>query len=352
MAQLSVEGARTARVDLERCKALLRDGSRSFFAASRLLPDDVRDPATALYAFCRVADDIVDRGIAGDDGVARLRDRLDRVYRGTPLPRCTDRAFADVISRWSIPRELPLALLEGLEWDVQQRRYEDLPGLMDYAARVAASVGAMMALLMGVRSAGLIARACDLGIAMQLTNIARDVGEDAAMRRIYLPLSWLREAGVDPDDWLARPVFDGRIAQVVERLLRAADELYARADSGIARLPRGCRPGIRTARLVYASIGREVARRGYDSVTQRAYVPGRQKLALVARSLFPLAHAADAVDLPPLPATRYLVEAASAAPQAKSLRNPSLGERFIWALELFERLERAELGVEGRRTRP
>ena len=89
---------------------------------------------------------------------------------------------------------------------------------------------------MGARSADLIARACDLGVAMQLTNIARDVGEDARAGRLYLPRAWLREAGVDPVEWLATPRFRPEIAAVVARLLKHAEGLYARADAGIAGL--------------------------------------------------------------------------------------------------------------------
>ena len=128
------------------------------------------------------------------------------------------------------------ALLDGLQWDVEERTFETLSDIYAYAARVAGAVGAMMAALMGARSSDLVARACDLGVAMQLTNIARDVGEDARVGRLYLPRAWLREAGVDPEDWLAAPSFRPEIATVVARLLRQADFLYARADAGIAKL--------------------------------------------------------------------------------------------------------------------
>ena len=99
----------------------------------------------------------------------------------------------------------------------------------------------MMALLMGARAPHLLARACDLGVAMQLTNIARDVGEDARAGRLYLPLAWLREAGIDPDAWLTRPAFTPALGDVVRRLLQQADVLYARAGAGIAafRSPAG-----------------------------------------------------------------------------------------------------------------
>ena len=168
--------------------------------------------------------------------------------------------FADVVTKFCIPRELPEALLEGLAWDAEARRYETLQDLTAYAARVAGAVGAMMTLVMGQRSPEIVARACDLGVAMQFTNIARDVGEDARAGRLYLPLSWLREAGIDPDAWLATPSFTPEIAAIVQRLLDAADAFYARATLGIASLPIGCRPGIYAARALYAEIGRELER--------------------------------------------------------------------------------------------
>jgi phytoene synthase len=135
--------------DLAACHALLRGGSRSFFAASLFLPRDVCEPAAALYAFCRLADDAVDVEGGGLGALARLRDRLDRAYAGRPLPLPGDRALADVARLFSMPRALPDALLEGFEWDARGRRYESLADLHGYAARVAGSVGAMMAMLMG-----------------------------------------------------------------------------------------------------------------------------------------------------------------------------------------------------------
>jgi 15-cis-phytoene synthase len=346
----SVDRARVARADLERCQRLLRDGSRSFFVASRLLPVRIRDAATAMYAFCRVADDLVDRTTAGAAGVARLRDRIDRVYRGQPFPRATDRAFADVVERFAIPRDLPLALVEGLEWDLERRGYETIDALHGYAARVASSVGVMMSLVMGARTPDQLARACELGVAMQLTNIARDVGEDAAMGRLYLPAAWMRDAGLDPAEWLARPVFDRRIASVVARLLSHADDLYRRADEGIATLPRGCRPGIRAARLVYWSIGSEIARRGWDSVSGRAVVSSQRKVALAARAMVPRWSRASGLSAAPLEAVRFLVEAASASTPAAPRARISLTDRIVWALELFEKLERAEFDSGARRT--
>ncbi len=343
--------ASEAAIDLATCRDQLRDGSRTFLAASMVLPAAVRDPACALYAFCRSADDAVDLETTNElAAVARLRIRLDRIYSGDPTPTACDRAMARVVTGHLIPRALPAALLDGFEWDARGRRYETIEALHEYGARVAGSVGAMMALLMGVRSPEGLARACDLGVAMQLSNIARDVGEDARMGRIYLPLQWLREAGIDPDAWLEAPRFDAALAGVVRRLLRAADELYERVDAGIAMLPIACRPGISAARYLYAAIGHEVERRGCDSVSQRAVVSGPRKAALLARAFaaaaMPVAHPDAAA--PPLAATRYLVDAVTrtepvaddgTVPSPSGPHGRTLNDRMAWMIELFERQE-------------
>ena len=339
------------RADLAACRAKLRGGSRSFFAASLLLPARVRDPASALYAFCRVADDAIDlddgHGRAG--ALARLHDRLDRAYRGRPLPIASDRALAQVVAQFAIPRTLLDALLEGFAWDAEGRQYEDLPALLDYAARVAGAVGAMMAVVMGVRAPAPLARACDLGVAMQLSNIARDVGEDACAGRLYLPLQWLRAAGVDPGAFLADPGPNPAVHSVVLRLLDEADGLYARADAGIAALPWACQPGIRAARLLYAEIGREVDRLGAAALSRRAVVrPARQAL-LAARGALPRGRPQPARE-PPLRAVRYLVDAVAAMPvrPARHTAPPRLAEQAVWVIGLFERLERREQVPRGR----
>ena len=330
---------------------MLRAGSRTFFAASLLLPRHVREPASVLYAFCRQADDAVDHPGAHADAVPRLRARLDLAYGGAQLAQPADRALAAVARRHAIPRALPAALLEGLEWDCAGREYEDLPQLYDYAARVAGAVGAMMALLMGARSAAAVARACDLGVAMQLSNIARDVGEDARAGRLYLPRRWLRDAGIDPQAWLADPVFSPALGSVVRRLLARADELYARVDAGVASLPLACRPGINAARFLYAEIGREVARAGYDSVSRRAVVPAARKAALIAAAALAAPVRVRREAVPPLPECAFLVDAATTgagllpdlvAVPARPPRWWNVSRKLVRMIELIERLERRD----------
>ncbi|MBC7992238.1 MAG: phytoene/squalene synthase family protein [Rhizobacter sp.] len=339
--------AASTRADLAACRAALRHGSKTFLAASLLLPRGVHEPASALYAFCRLADDAVDAQGAcvksSRSAVERLRERLRLAYAGTPQDDPTDRALAVVVERNHIPAELFDALLEGFEWDLQGRRYDTLADLHDYAARVAGTVGAMMALLMGVRTPEGLARACELGVAMQLSNIARDVGEDARMGRLYLPREWMAEAGLDADAWLAQPAFSPALASVVRRLLDAADVLYDRVGDGVAKLPLACRPGINAARFMYAEIGHEVARRGLDSVSVRAHVSGERKAWLLLRSLVELAPPAAARPLPPLASNRFLVDAALAAlPQPVAPLRRGVTERVVWTIELFARLEQRD----------
>lgn len=332
------------RADVAACRAMLRGGSRSFYAASFLLPQGVRDPATALYAFCRLADDEIDLNNGRGDALERLQERLDRIYDQRPHPIAADRAFASVVEAFAIPRALPEALLEGFAWDANGRRYETIEDVYAYSARVAGTVGAMMSLLMGARSSELMARACDLGVAMQLTNISRDVGEDARNGRLYLPEQWLREAEIDPDEWLSNPVFNEGIQQVIKRLLETADALYERADTGIAGLPRACRPGIYAARYLYAEIGREVERLDYDSISQRAVVSGKRKASRLRDVILSTLVAQTKGALPPLAETRFLVdavEALDAVADSKRQRFSTAG-RVERVIGLFERLERRE----------
>lgn len=304
--------------DLAHCHEAIRHGSLSFHAASKLLPAKVRDPALALYAFCRLADDEVDEGDYQAGAVLRLQERLDAAYAGRPYNAPEDRAFAAIIEDFDMPRALPDALLEGLAWDAAEHRYDTLSGVRDYSARVASAVGAMMCVLMRVRDPDALARACDLGVAMQLTNIARDVGEDARMGRIYLPLDWMAEAGIDPVNFVREPLPTDEVRRMVKRLLAEADRLYRRSEAGIDVLPLQARTGIWAARLIYAGIGSQLRRQGYDSISMRARTSGQQKLGWVmqagARTVTSLIMPKSAVIYAkPLPEVAFLVDAASRA---------------------------------------
>ncbi len=326
-------------IDLAACEALMRGGSKSFFAASGLLPQRVRIPAIALYAFCRMADDAIDEGTDDPQALPKLQQRLADIYAGEPGPQIEDRAMAMVVHRYQIPRALPDALLEGFAWDAAGRGYDTLAQLHDYCARVAGSVGAMMAMVMGVRNPAALARACELGNAMQLTNIARDIGEDARRGRIYLPLEWLQDEGIDPQAWLQAPAHTPALARVTGRLLLEADRLYRLGASGVAELPRDCRGAILAAATIYAEIGSVIADRAMDSVNQRAVVGSARKLTLLCfakiRAQFPSRCETTA----PLPAIRFLADAcAAAAPRKSGFPRRSFDERCEWLIDLFERI--------------
>jgi phytoene synthase len=287
----------------------MREGSKSFSAASRVLPERVRTPATIVYAFCRISDDAVDGAADPAAGFAMIAQRLDAIYAGTPSENAVDRALAGVVRDRGLPRAVFDALLEGYRWDVEHRRYESLDDLQAYCMRVAGTVGVIMTLLMGCNDAVTLARACDLGVAMQLTNICRDVGEDARNGRVYLPLAWLREAGVDVEAWLANPTMSRDLGAVVERVLAIADELYARADLGIRRLPHDCRAAIRAARLIYADIGRIIRQNGHDAISQRAVTSKARKLALLARAYGSIFWRPRPTTEPALAPARFLIDA-------------------------------------------
>jgi len=308
--------------DLAACEAAIRTGSYSFHAASRLLPARYRAPALALYAFCRLADDSVDLQDEKTAAVLRLGERLDRAYAGRPENAAEDRAFTAMVEATGLPRALPEALLEGLAWDAMERRYATLSDLRAYSARVASTVGAMMAVIMGVRDRHALARACDLGVAMQLTNIARDVGEDARAHRIYLPTDWLETARIAPVNFLRDPMPSDAVRDMVKRLLAEARRLYLRGEAGIPRLPFACRPGIYAARHIYDGIGAEVARAGFDSVSTRARTTAAQKVGWLmlsgARAVTSAAMPCPAVlYAAPLAETAFLVDAAARVPEAR-----------------------------------
>ncbi len=311
--------ANISRVDLQACQARLAGGSRSFLLASRLLPARVAESATVFYAFCRVADDAIDDARGDARTAARLRRRLEAIYRGAPEDHPEDRALAVV------------------QWDADGRRYATLGELEDYGARVAGSVGAVMALFMGERRPRQLARACELGVAMQLTNICRDVAEDAAIGRLYLPEDALRRAGIDPAGWLKSPQPGPQLNSVVALVLARAEALYRQAGQGIRRLPRRVRPGITAAALLYEAIGGALESQGADPFRGRARVPRWRQSALLIRSLLPLPNDRQTWLRPPIAAVQFLVDEAVAADPTPPVTPSST--RLELLIDLFIRLE-------------
>ena len=312
---------RPSERDLAHCHTLLTRGSRSFSFAARLLPAELADPVAALYAFCRVSDDLVDESAAPREALARLTARLDRAFAGRPDDDAVDRALAWLADEHALPRAPLEALLDGYLWDAEARRYDTLSDVIGYGVRVAGSVGVAMSWLMGRREPHVLARACDLGVAMQLTNIARDVGEDARMGRLYLPATWLGMDEAARARWLAAPRPTEAVRDATRRLIDHADVLYLRADAGIGALPSEVRPAIRVARALYAAIGEVVRSRGHDAVSSRAFTSTAAKVRLAARALGEEARVSLRARVPdeeraallaaPLPEAAWLCDAAA-----------------------------------------
>jgi phytoene synthase len=260
---------------------ILARHSKSFALAGKLLPPWCRRDAAALYAWCRRCDDAVDvpeDAAARAAAVTRLRLELGAVYEGDAQDEPVLAAMQDVVTRHGIPRCYCDDLIEGMAMDVGLVRYQTMDELLLYCYRAAGTVGLMMAHVMGVRDAGTLRRAADLGLAMQLTNICRDVAEDELRGRVYLPAALGGGGG-------AVTGAPERTAAAVAEVLRRAEALYGSGDAGLGRLPLRCAVAIRAAGLIYREIGAVIARRGFDVRAGRAVVSRSRKLWLMARAV-------------------------------------------------------------------
>ena len=334
---------------MRECRRLLSHGSKSFYIASHFLPRALRESASGLYAFCRIADDLVDLGDDPREALITLHRRLDLIYDGRPENHPIDRVLSQIVLDHQLPRVLLDALLEGFEWDIEGRDYQTLAQVCDYGARVAGTVGVMMAILMGVKDHATLARAADLGVAMQLTNICRDVGEDARAGRLYLPRDMMRDAGLEPEAFLRNPQPSAELTDVLRRLLAEADNRYRLADEGIRQLPRGCRPGILTARRLYAEIGQKVVLNGYDSISRRAVVSRARKCQILIGLVRSPTAAPEHMLKPCSPENEFLI---NAVPDSEEWQRRSQPRGFsastAWMLELFMVMkERDQMTVHG-----
>jgi phytoene synthase len=272
------------------CYETIAVHSKSFALASRLLPREVRDRAVVVYAWCRRADDAIDLSPRREaTALLALRSELDEVYGDRALTDPVLSAFQWVVHQCAIPRAYADELLAGMEMDVEGFRYDSMVPLELYCYRVAGTVGLMMCHVMGIRDERATRNAAHLGMAMQITNICRDVAEDWSRERLYLPESLLAECGIDalssslggPFPEAARPA----VSRAIGRLLHEADRYYASGDAGLGALSWRCALAIRTARRVYAEIGTRIRRADCDPLAGRAIVPIREKLGLTLGAL-------------------------------------------------------------------
>jgi phytoene desaturase len=307
--------ALVARGPASIARATIAQRSRSFALASALLGRRARDRAAIVYTWCRRADDAVDTaGPGADHGptLARLRRELDDAYAGTATDPVLA-VFGEVARARAIPRRYPEELLAGMAMDAAGTRYATLDDLLRYCWRVAGVVGLMMSHVFGVSDDGALPRAAHLGIAMQLTNICRDVAEDWERGRLYLPDELLAARGAGG---LARELGASlpaaahpAIAAAVADLLALADRYYRSGDRGVSALPWRAALAVRAARGVYSAIGGRIARAGHDVLAGRAVVPAHTRLARVAGAVGRLALSA------PLRAARAIGGRAARVPR-------------------------------------
>ena len=278
---------------LEQCRWMITKGSKSFSLAAKLFDSDIRDAAFFLYGWCRYCDDQVD-----DAGKTESQDELAKRVKALKEDTISAFSFAQqrepvfvalqyIVHRYGIPVHYALELIEGMAMDARGTRYNSLKELLLYCYRVAGTVGLMMSHVMGLRDESALKHAADLGIGMQLTNIARDIIEDAAMGRIYLPLSWLQEAQI-PAAEVAAPEYREKLAMLSLRLLREADHYYRSGDAGLWYLSFRSACAVSAARQVYSQIGSLLLRKGARAWDQRIYVTGSLKLWVVIRGVLSL----------------------------------------------------------------
>jgi phytoene synthase len=279
---------------VERSRAVIERGSKSFAAAARLFDPQTRAGAYLLYAWCRHCDDRTDDQELGFDGgrlapseardrLAELEEQTRSALRGETSADPVFAGLAAVVRRHEIPEHFPLEHLAGFGMDVEGRTYRTLDDTLEYCYHVAGVVGLMMAHIMGVRDEPTLDRAADLGIAFQLTNICRDVVEDASNGRVYLPADFLAAAKIPPRA-VAAPGNRSALAGVVRRVLAEADRYYDSSALGISRLPFRSAWAVAAARAVYRDIGRVVLRRGAAAWDGRAATGRARKLALVLQA--------------------------------------------------------------------
>jgi phytoene synthase len=290
----------------EYCESVTKLHAKSFHFAAKFLPRLKQRAVYPIYAFCRHVDDEIDElGEDGDEAealkaVGKWQAKLERVYASneavviekenneTGDPRLDEKqnlvfvAWRDLLRNYRIPRQLPLDLIKGVVQDTRVKRYESFDELYVYCYRVASTVGLMSSEILGYANESALADAEAMGIAMQLTNILRDVREDASMGRIYLPQEDLRKFGVGEEQ-----IFDGRIDDNFIALMKfeieRARAFYAKGERGIALLEKDSRFTVLLAARIYSKILDQIERLRYDVFARRAHTSKTQKIISIPK---------------------------------------------------------------------
>jgi 15-cis-phytoene synthase len=272
-------------------KEKMQKGSKSFAFAAKLLPRSSREGARYLYAWCRYCDDEIDQ--AGTNGSQKLQELEEKTRIAlSDDPKDLDfvfQSFREVMKKYEIPSIYAFDLLKGMRMDLDERTYSTIEELEVYCYHVASTVGLMMCHILGLSDSKALSLAAQMGIAMQLTNISRDVKEDLALGRVYLPQAWLEEEGIfSRSEILEQPE---KTLKVIDRVLDQADFRYAAGCEGLPFLHWRVALAIRVAANIYRGIGTEI--REKKNIHHRAHTTKftKLKLALDAMKL-------SIVDLP------------------------------------------------------
>lgn len=270
--------------DYARCASITRRSSSNFYYAFMLLPAERRQALYSVYAFCRFVDDIADDGSTGKPAelLTRWREELERVFNGSPTHPIS-RALAHNVRRFAIPRRYFEEIIDGVEMDLQHTRYATFEELRLYCYRVASAVGLVCIEIFGYRNPRTRQYAENLGIAFQLTNIIRDLSEDAARDRIYLPLEDLARFGVREGEIL-RGADTLELRRLLEHELERARSFYVLAEQALAAEDRPAMVCAEAMRSIYRALLERIASKGCGVVGRRHRISTPHKLYLVGRT--------------------------------------------------------------------
>ncbi|WP_284126644.1 phytoene/squalene synthase family protein [Parerythrobacter aestuarii] len=289
-------GGRNRAALVEKARLSIKRGSKSFSAASRLFDRTTRERVWLLYAWCRRCDDIADAqdhgGELGDqsnaeDRIEAIRVLTRRALAGQPTADVAFDAFGLVAKECGITQAMADDVIAGFELDAADWRPRNEGDLLRYCFHVAGAVGVMMAVVMGVSpdDEDTLDRACDLGLAFQLANIARDLLEDDAAGRCYLPIEWLVEEDIEPGQH-TKPHHRQELADMAAHMVTLMEAHEAAARIGAARLPFRSRWAVLSAARIYGEIGREVRRRGTEAWDHRVHTSKLDKIRHAAAAFF------------------------------------------------------------------
>ena len=287
-------GGRDRYALVDKAHEAIREGSRSFAMASALFDTKTRERVWLLYAWCRRCDDIADNQEMGgelgsqknkQDRVEAIRVLTRRAFEGQPTADPAFDGFGQVAAEAGLTKQMADDVISGFALDASDWQPRTDGDLMRYCYHVAGAVGVMMAQVMGVPEGDddTLDRACDLGLAFQLANISRDVVEDAAAGRCYIPANWLVEADLEPGEH-AKPNNRFALASLMPRMIERMDRHIAAARLGAARLSFRQRWAILAAARIYGAIGHKVLDRGQNAWNHRVVVGRLEKLWHVAAS--------------------------------------------------------------------